>query len=150
MHDADQIRIPLTALGPAVTLPEYQSTGAAGMDIQAAVDAPLEIPPGAYRLVPCGFAIAVPAGYEAQVRPRSGLAAKHGVTVLNTPGTIDSDYRGEVKVILINHGDAAFTVTPGMRIAQLVVARVAHVTWTRVDALPDTDRGEGGFGHTGR
>ena len=149
MHDPDQIRVPITTLQAGVTLPEYQSTGAAGMDLQAVLDVPLEIPPGAFRLVPCGFAIAVPSGYEAQVRPRSGLAAKYGVTVLNSPGTIDSDYRGEVKVILINHGASGFTVTPGMRIAQLVVARVAHVTWSQADALPDTDRGEGGFGHTG-
>ena len=119
------------------------------MDLEAAVDGPLEIPSGEVRLVPCGFAIAVPMGYEAQVRPRSGLAAKSGVTVLNSPGTIDSDYRGEVRVILINHGAEAFTVTPGMRIAQMVVARVAHVTWEQRDALPETDRGAGGFGHTG-
>jgi dUTP pyrophosphatase len=145
----DQIRIPITVLRPGVRLPEYQSVGAAGMDVEAALDAPLEIPPGEFRLVPCGFAIAVPAGYEAQVRPRSGLAAKHGVTVLNTPGTIDSDYRGEVKVILINHGSVPFTITPGTRIAQLVAARVAVVTWDPADTLPDTDRGEGGFGHTG-
>lgn len=145
----DQIRIPITPLRPGVTLPEYQSVGAAGMDVEAALDDPLEIPSGEFRLVPCGFAIAVPAGYEAQVRPRSGLAAKHGVTVLNTPGTIDSDYRGEVKVILVNHGGRSFTITPGMRIAQLVVARVAHVAWNPTDVLPDTDRGDGGFGHTG-
>lgn len=145
----DPIRIPITTLREGVTLPEYQSAGAAGMDVEAALDGPLEIPAGEHRLVPCGFAIAVPEGHEAQVRPRSGLAAKHAVTVLNAPGTIDSDYRGEVKVILINHGPASFTVTPGMRIAQLVVARVARVTWSRTESLPDTDRGEGGFGHTG-
>jgi dUTP pyrophosphatase len=145
----DQIRIPITALRDGVTLPAYQSSGAAGMDVEAALDGTLDIPPGEFRLVPCGFAIAVPPGYEAQVRPRSGLAAKHGVTVLNTPGTIDSDYRGEVKVILINHGAATFSVTPGMRIAQLVVAPVAVVSWDRADALPDTGRGAGGFGHTG-
>lgn len=149
MPNIDQIRIPITALRPGLTLPAYQSSGAAGMDVEAALDAPLEIPASEFRLVSCGFAIAVPAGYEAQVRPRSGLAAKHGVTVLNTPGTIDSDYRGEVKVILINHGATSFIVTPGMRIAQLVVARVAHVAWTSTEVLPGTDRGEGGFGHTG-
>jgi len=119
------------------------------MDLEAAIDTAIEIPHGQFRLVACGFAMAVPSGYEAQVRPRSGLAAKHGVTVLNAPGTIDSDYRGEVKVILINHGEATFTVTPGMRIAQLVLARVAHAIWDHRDALPTTDRGEGGFGHTG-
>jgi dUTP pyrophosphatase len=145
----DQTRIPIAVLRPGLTLPGYQSAGAAGMDVEAALDDPLEIPAGEFRMVPCGFAIAVPAGYEAQVRPRSGLAAQHGVTVLNTPGTIDSDYRGEVKVILINHGASSFTVAPGMRIAQLVVARVAHVIWNPTEALPDTDRGEGGFGHTG-
>ena len=146
---ADPIRVPITALRPGVRLPDYQSGGAAGMDLEAAIDEPLEIPAGTFRLVPCGFAIAVPVGYEAQVRPRSGLAAKFGVTVLNSPGTIDSDYRGEVKVILVNHGDAAFTVTPQMRIAQMVVARVAHVTWDEAAELPGTDRGAGGFGHTG-
>jgi len=146
----DPVRVAITTLSPAVRVPAYQSDGAAGMDLEAAIDEPLEIPAGQVRLVPCGFAIAVPAGYEAQVRPRSGLAAKSGVTVLNSPGTIDSDYRGEVKVILINHGAAAFTVTPGMRIAQMVVARVAHVTWDQAAELPGTDRGAGGFGHTGQ
>jgi dUTP pyrophosphatase len=145
----DPVRIAITTLRPGVRVPAYQSDGAAGMDLEAALDESVEIPAGEIRLVPCGFAIAVPVGYEAQVRPRSGLAAKSGVTVLNSPGTIDSDYRGEVKVILINHGAAAFTVTPGMRIAQMVVARVAHVTWEQTDDLPDTDRGAGGFGHTG-
>ena len=105
---------------------------------------------GEVALIPCGFAIAVPAGYEAQVRPRSGLASKHGVTVLNAPGTIDSDYRGEVKVLLINHGRAPFEVTDGMRIAQLVVAPVAHVDWDTVPTLSDTARGAGGFGHSGQ
>jgi len=145
----DPVRVTLTTLRPGVRVPAYQSDGAAGMDLEAALDEPMEIPAGQVRLVPCGFAIAVPVGYEAQVRPRSGLAAKSGVTVLNSPGTIDSDYRGEVKVILINHGAAAFAVTPGMRIAQMVVARVAHVTWEQTGTLPETDRGAGGFGHTG-
>jgi dUTP pyrophosphatase len=143
------VLIPITALRADVALPAYHSAGAAGMDVAAAVDDPIEIPPGEHRLVPCGFAIAVPPGYEAQVRPRSGLAASHGVTVLNAPGTIDSDYRGEVKVILINHGRAPFTVTPAMRIAQLVVAPVARITWDPMESLPDTSRGGGGFGHTG-
>jgi len=119
------------------------------MDLAAAIDQPLVIEPGAFTLVACGFAIALPHGFEAQVRPRSGLAAKHGVTVLNTPGTIDCDYRGEVKVILINHGREAFTVTPGMRIAQMIVAAVEHVEWAPSDALPETPRAAGGFGHTG-
>lgn len=145
----DPIRIPITALRPGTTLPAYQSEGAAGMDLAAALDQPVELAPGEFRLIPCGFAIAVPPGFEAQVRPRSGLAAKHGVTVLNAPGTIDSDYRGEVKVILINHGPEPFLVTPGMRVAQMVVGRVARVEWDVADALPETARGEGGFGHTG-
>jgi dUTP pyrophosphatase len=146
----DSVLIPIMTLRPGAALPAYQSAGAAGMDVTAAIDDPIEIPSGEHRLVPCGFAIAVPRGFEAQVRPRSGLAATHGVTVLNTPGTIDSDYRGEVKVILINHGRAPFTVTPSMRIAQLVVAPVAHVTWSPAEELPETSRGGGGFGHTGR
>jgi dUTP pyrophosphatase len=145
----DPVLIPITILRPGAALPAYQSAGAAGMDVTAAIDGSIEIPPGEHRLVPCGFAIAVPRGYEAQVRPRSGLAASHGVTVLNTPGTIDSDYRGEVKVILINHGRAPFTVTPAMRIAQLVVAPIARVAWDPVESLPDTSRSGGGFGHTG-
>ena len=119
------------------------------MDLPAAVDQPVTIPPGEVRLVPCGFAIAIPEGLEGQVRPRSGLASRHGVTVLNAPGTIDSDYRGEVKVILINHGRDPFVVTPGMRIAQLVIAPVSRVKWDLVDVLPATSRGAGGFGHTG-
>lgn len=119
------------------------------MDLSAAVSDPVTIEPGAFTLVPCGFAIALPRGLEAQVRPRSGLAARHGVTVLNAPGTIDCDYRGEVKVILINHGREPFVVTPGMRIAQMVVATVEQVSWGLSDSLPETSRAEGGFGHTG-
>lgn len=145
----EPVRVSITRLRPGVTLPEYQSEGAAGMDVAAAVDAPLEIAPGCRSLVPCGFAIAVPRGYEAQVRPRSGLAVNHGVTLLNAPGTIDSDYRGEVKVVLVNHATTPFVVAPGMRIAQLVVAPVSKVEWDEVDRLPETDRGSGGFGHTG-
>ena len=136
-------------LSPAAILPEYATSGAAGMDLAAAIDEPIVIDPGAVTLVPCGFAMALPHGFEAQVRPRSGLAAKHGVTVLNTPGTIDSDYRGEVKVILINHGRQPFHVAPGMRVAQMVVAAVEQVAWAQTDTLPDTARADGGFGHTG-
>ncbi len=143
------LRIPLTRLSSTVDLPAYQSTHAAAMDLPAAVDGPVTLAPGEFRLVPCGFAIAIPIGYEGQVRPRSGLASRHGVTVLNAPGTIDSDYRGEVKVILINHGREPFVITGGMRIAQLLVAPVARVEWEVVDELPETTRGEGGFGHTG-
>jgi dUTP pyrophosphatase len=119
------------------------------MDLSAALDVNMTLEPGERGLVPCGFAIALPQGFEAQVRPRSGLAAKHGVTVLNAPGTIDCDYRGEVKVILINHGTEAFTITPGMRVAQMVVAAVEQVAWAQSEALPDTARAAGGFGHTG-
>lgn len=141
--------VPLQRLSPEATLPEYATSGAAGMDLAAVVPEPVVIEPGAFLLVPCGFAIALPPGFEAQVRPRSGLAAKHGVTVLNAPGTIDCDYRGEVKVILINHGSAPFTVTTGMRIAQMVVAAVERVAWADSESLPETSRAAGGFGHTG-
>jgi dUTP pyrophosphatase len=141
--------IAVTRLRSDATVPEYQSAGAAGMDLSAALDAPIEIPPGEHRLVPTGLAVAVPPGYEAQVRPRSGLAAKFGVTVLNAPGTIDSDYRGEVKVILIIHGGTVFAVAHGMRIAQMVIAPVVQASWEIVAELPETTRGAGGFGHTG-
>jgi dUTP pyrophosphatase len=130
-------------------LPAYATEGSAGLDLAAAVDAPLTLAPGARALVPTGFAIALPAGAEAQVRPRSGLALKHGVTCLNAPGTIDADYRGEIGVILVNHGREPFTVARGMRIAQLVVARVARVAWRETPALDDTRRAAGGFGSTG-
>jgi dUTP pyrophosphatase len=120
------------------------------MDLAAAIEAPVVLAIGARATIGCGFAIALPHGYEAQVRPRSGLAARHGVTVLNTPGTIDADYRGEVKVILVNHGTEPFSVAPGMRIAQMVVAAVERVSWARLEQLPDTARGTGGFGHTGQ
>lgn len=119
------------------------------MDVAAAVTEELVARPGEIVVVPCGFAVAVPAGYEAQVRPRSGLAARHGLTVVNTPGTIDSDYRGEVKVLLVNLGKADVVISRGMRIAQLLIAPVPRVTWDEVDDLPPTDRGAGGFGHTG-
>ncbi len=119
------------------------------MDLPAATTEPVTLQPGEYRLIPCGFAMAIPEGYEAQVRPRSGLASRFGVTVLNAPGTIDADYRGEVCVLLINLGPEAFTITPGERVAQLVIGPVSRVTWQPVEALPDTPRGEGGFGHTG-
>jgi len=120
------------------------------MDLVAALADAVSFEPGEFKLVPCGIATAIPEGYEAQVRPRSGLAARHGITVLNAPGTIDSDYRGEVQVLLVNHGRAPFVVTPGMRIAQMVVAPVARVEWSRRDSLVDTARSAGGFGHTGR
>lgn len=119
------------------------------MDLHAAVDEPVTVGPGRIALVGCGFAMALPEGYEAQVRPRSGLAAKQGLTVINTPGTIDADYRGEVKVALVNLGQTGVTIERGMRIAQLVVSPVTRVQWETVTELPDTDRGTGGFGSTG-
>ncbi|HVZ91460.1 MAG TPA: dUTP diphosphatase [Rhizomicrobium sp.] len=130
-------------------LPAYATEGSAGLDLLAAIDADIELRPGARKAVPCGIALALPDGYEAQVRPRSGLALHHGVTLLNAPGTVDSDYRGEVKAILINLGEAPFTISRGMKIAQLVIARFKHVTLKEVDALPESARGEGGFGSTG-
>lgn len=135
--------------GAGLPLPTARSAGAAGIDLSAAVDEPLVIPPGGRALVPTGFAIALPPGHEGQVRPRSGLAVAHGVTVLNAPGTIDADYRGEVKVALINHGDVPFSVTRGMRIAQLVVAPVTTVRLAEVAELDETGRGSDGFGSTG-
>lgn len=135
--------------GADLPLPAYQTAHAAAMDLHAAVSASVVIEPGTIALVGCGFAMALPQGHEAQVRPRSGLASKHGLTVVNTPGTIDADYRGEVKVALINLGQAAVTVNRGMRIAQMVVAPVTRVTWATVTELPASDRGAGGFGSTG-
>ncbi|PCJ84908.1 MAG: dUTP diphosphatase [Hyphomicrobiales bacterium] len=137
--------------GQNLELPFYQSDGAAGMDLYAAIDATsvLVLEPGAVSAVPTGFAMALPAGFEAQIRPRSGLAAKHSVTVLNAPGTIDSDYRGEIKVLLINHGKQAFDITRGMRIAQMIIAPVTRAQLNEVDSLDDTQRGAGGFGSTG-
>jgi dUTP pyrophosphatase len=132
-------------------LPAYETAGAAGMDLRAAIaeDEPIVLRPGARFAVPTGLAFALPDGYEGQVRPRSGLAARHGVSQVNTPGTIDADYRGEVKVILINLGEEDFTIRRGDRIAQLVVAPVARATWLEVDSLDETVRGAGGFGSTG-
>jgi len=132
-------------------LPAYETSASAGMDVRAAVpsDDPVVLAPGARDLLPTGVKIALPKGYEGQVRPRSGLAHRHGVTVLNSPGTIDADYRGEVKVLLVNHGAEPFTVERGMRIAQLVVAEHARVNWGEREALSETVRGSGGFGSTG-
>jgi dUTP pyrophosphatase len=137
--------------GADLPLPAYQSAAASGLDLLAAVpaDAPLTIPPGRHAAVPTGIAIALPAGVEAQVRPRSGLARNHGVTVLNTPGTVDADYRGEIQVLLINHGDEPFVITRGMRIAQLVMATITRVKLAEVSRLDETARGIGGFGSTG-
>jgi dUTP pyrophosphatase len=138
--------------GEGLALPAYQSADAAGLDLLAAVPAesPLILSPAKYAVVPTGLTIALPSGHEAQVRPRSGLAAKHGVTVLNAPGTIDADYRGEISVILINHGETPFVIRRGERIAQLVIAPVVQAELTAAASLSTTDRGSGGFGSTGR
>jgi len=130
-------------------LPSYQTAGAAGMDLHAAVSEEIRLEPGAIVLVPTGLEVAIPAGFEGQVRPRSGLAVKHGLSLPNTPATIDSDYRGEIRVPLINLGRGAFVVSRGMRIAQLIVAPVARVAWEEVSDLPATTRASGGFGHSG-
>ena len=132
------------------SLPEYATPLSAGLDLKAAIDEPIVLEPLKRAIVPTGLFIALPEGFEAQIRPRSGLAAKHGITVLNSPGTIDADYRGELKVILVNLSDEAFTINPGERIAQMVVARFEQVEWELSDSLDDTSRGEGGFGSTGR
>lgn len=136
-------------LSANAVIPSYQTGGAAGLDVCACLDDAVELSPGAIAVIPCGFAVAVPEGFEAQVRPRSGLASRHGITLPNAPGTIDADYRGEVKVPLINLGPAVFRIEPGMRVAQLVVAPVARVEIIETDELDETARGGGGFGSTG-
>jgi dUTP pyrophosphatase len=148
----EQITVKISRVNRAaadVPLPHYATEGSAGLDICAAVDAELVIAPGETALIPTGFSLELPLGFEAQVRPRSGLAAKHGIGILNSPGTIDSDYRGEVKIILTNFGREPFTVRRGDRIAQMVIHRYARVEWQEVAELSSTKRGEGGFGHTG-
>ncbi len=151
---SSSIRIDIRQLPHAdgLALPAYQSAHAAGLDLLAAVPegAPIILAAGKHALIPTGLTIALPPGYEAQVRPRSGLAAKHGVTVLNAPGTVDADYRGEIGVLLINHGDTPFPIRRGERIAQMVIAAVVRAELTLVAALSATDRGDGGFGSTGR
>lgn len=143
-----EIEIPTTS-DSNEQIPHYGSEGAAGADVRADIDTDLAVPAGESILVPTGLRFEIPEGYEIQVRPRSGLAFKHQVTVLNTPGTIDHDYRGELKVILINHGKETFTITPGMRIAQLIVAPVTRARFVRSEELATTERGHGGFGSTG-
>lgn len=144
-----KIAIQRLAHGADLPLPAYGTSGAAGLDLLAAIDGDMVLQPGAVAAVPAGIAIALPAGFEAQVRPRSGLAFKNGVTVLNAPGTIDCDYRGEVKAILINHGREPFTIQRGMKIAQMVIARYESIVWEESTALDETVRGAGGFGSTG-
>ena len=148
---SQHVFIPIKRLPGAddLPLPKYATAQSAGMDLCAAVTADIVLTPGARAIIPTGFSIALPAGYEAQVRPRSGLAAKNGVTVLNAPGTIDADYRGEVGVILINHGTEPFIISRGLRIAQMIVASYATVAWQETENLSDTVRGAGGFGSTG-
>jgi dUTP pyrophosphatase len=144
-----KLTLEFTRLSDLAVIPQYQSDDAAGLDLHAAIESPVTIDAGQILLIPCGFAMAVPKGYEAQVRPRSGLATKFGLSMPNAPGTIDSDYRGEVKIPLINLGAGNFTVEPQMRIAQMVIAPVAHCEIIEVEALSTTTRGDGGFGSTG-
>ena len=145
------ITVKLTRLahGASLPLPQYATAHSAGVDLMAAITSDISLKPMARQLVATGIAIALPEGYEAQIRPRSGLALKHGISLVNTPGTIDADYRGEIKVLLINLGQEHFTVTPGMRIAQMVVAPVSRVSFEQVDTLEETERSSGGFGSTG-
>jgi dUTP pyrophosphatase len=149
----DRVDVAITRLphGADLPLPDYQTALAAGLDLLAAVpvDAPVQIAPGGRALVPTGVAIALPPGYEGQVRPRSGLALRHGISVLNTPGTVDADYRGELQIILVNFGSDVFVVHRGMRIAQIIVAPVSRALLVETDALPETERAAGGFGSTG-
>jgi dUTP pyrophosphatase len=149
------VSVRLVLLGEALgddplPVPRYETEHAAGMDLRAAIRADVPLLPGKRALIPTGLAIALPVGFEAQVRPRSGLALRHGLTVLNAPGTIDADYRGELAVLLVNHGDETFVVRRGERIAQLVVAQVSQATWQVVSELDETPRGAGGYGSTGR
>ena len=152
MSDPVSIGLVWLAHGEGLPLPRQQTPGAAGLDLAAALlpDEAIEIAPGAMAMIPTGLTIALPEGYEAQIRPRSGLAAKHGITVLNSPGTVDADYRGEIKVLLINHGPDPFTVRRGERIAQMVVAPVSRVIFRERETLDATERGTGGHGSTGR
>jgi dUTP pyrophosphatase len=152
MNPLPTVRLTWLPHGEGLDLPAYETVQAAGMDVRAAVpaDDPVVLEAGARALIETGFAMALPPGFEAQIRPRSGLAIKHGITCLNTPGTIDADYRGEIKVILINLGHDAFTINRGDRIAQMVIAPVVQATIMRVDVLDDTGRGAGGFGSTGK
>ena len=146
-----KLAIPIRRLpgNDEIPLPAYETAGAAGMDLRAAVESPITLAPGRIAVIPCGISIAVPAGYEAQVRPRSGLASKSGITLINSPGTIDSDYRGEVRVPLINLGSEPYEIVRGARIAQMIIAPVTQVEWKAVVELDSTERESGGFGHTG-
>ncbi len=149
MSSGGAIQVRIKRLSRTTVLPVKMTEHAAGFDLAAAVPAPVILQPGDIRLIPCGFSMAIPIGYEAQIRPRSGLSTKHGITMINGIGTIDSDYRGEVQVPLINHGKTAFTIDPGMRIAQMLVLPVPLAEMVEVEELDQTARGSGGFGHTG-
>ena len=149
MKPSTRVQVTRLPHGQNMDLPKYETSGSAGMDLRAAIGAPIKLDPRQKSLIPTGIAIAIPKGYEAQIRPRSGLAIKHGITCLNSPGTIDSDYRGEIKIILINHGDESFSIEPKARIAQIIFAPVTQIEWEKVDRLEETERGAGGFGHTG-
>lgn len=143
------MKIEITKLNNRATLPAYQTEGAAGMDIHACLDEPVILQPMERKMIPTGFAMAIPEGYEAQIRARSGMSIKHGITMVNGIGTIDADYRGEVGVLLINLGQEAFEITPDMRIAQMVIAKYERIGWSEVGRLEETNRGSGGFGSTG-
>jgi dUTP pyrophosphatase len=143
------IKIKRLPHNPELPLPGYETEGASGMDVRAAIEAPVVLNPGDVKLIPAGFSISIPRGYEAQVRPRSGLALRYGIGMVNSPGTIDSDYRGEVSIIMINWGKSPFTINRGDRIAQMVICEVSRAEFTSVESLDDTGRGEGGFGHSG-
>ena len=145
----NEIEVEIIRCRPEARLPCYMTEQAAGMDLYALLDSDVVLSPGRRVMVPTGIAIALPLGYEAQVRPRSGLAAKYGVTLVNSPGTIDADYRGEISVIIINHGETDFTINDGERIAQMIVAPVSRCRWNLVENLAASERGSGGFGHTG-
>ena len=149
MPEPIQVRIKRLANGQGVPLPQRMTEHSAGFDVSAAVAGPVTLQPGEIKVIPCGFAMAVPPGYEAQMRPRSGLSSRHGITLINTPGTIDADYRGEVMVPLINLGRAAFVIEQGMRIAQMLILPVPAVQLVEAETLDETVRGSGGFGHTG-
>ena len=144
------VRVLIKRLSPSVQLPSYKSIGASGMDLMAFIEQPIELEPGKSCLVPTGLSVAFPEEYEIQIRPRSGLAAKNNITVLNTPGTIDSDYRGELKIILFNHGNENFLINNSDRIAQMILTPIIKMELQETDVLPDTVRGEGGFGSTGK
>ncbi|MCD6535252.1 MAG: dUTP diphosphatase [Deltaproteobacteria bacterium] len=145
----NEIEVKIIRCRPQAHLPRYMTEQAAGMDLYAVLDDDLVLSPGRRVMVPTGIAIALPSGYEAQIRPRSGLAVKHGISLVNSPGTIDADYRGEISVIMINHGESVFIISDGERIAQMIVAPVSRCNWNLVENLENSERGSGGFGHTG-